>query len=121
MPRPVKDEPRDCFKTFRFTEAELARLEARAQARGQTLSAYVRSVVLEPPSTGTAASEITKKLHTPVRRDFAKQALAEQVRKVGTNLNQIAKRLNERRIDPPRELNVVLAEIRTLVREAREP
>jgi hypothetical protein len=121
MPRPVKDEPRDCFKTFRFTEAELVRLEGRAQARGQTLSAYIRSLVLEPLATGTAAAEITKKAHTPVRNDHDRQALAEQMRRVGTNLNQIARRMNERRIEPPRELTNVLSEIRTLVRQAREP
>ena len=53
MPRPIKDDPRDCFKSFRFTGAEVTRLEARARASGQTLSAYVRDRVLEPSSAGS--------------------------------------------------------------------
>ena len=47
MPRPAKDDPRDRFKTFRFTEAEITRLQARARASGRTLSSYVRRVLLE--------------------------------------------------------------------------
>jgi hypothetical protein len=46
--------------------------------------------------------------------------LAEQMRKVGVNLNQIARRMNEQRSPPPRQLTVLLDEIRSYVRQARE-
>jgi len=126
MPRPAKDDPRDCFKSFRFTEAEIGQLEARARASGQTLSAYVRGKVFDP-SDGDAASGVDP---GPVahpapggprrpRRDFATRMLAEQLRRVGTNLNQIAHRMNEQQIPPPRELTMVLDKIRALVREAQ--
>ena len=119
MPRPVKEDPRDCFKTFRFTQAEATRLEGRARAAGRSLSAYVRLLLLERPggeeATGPAHRDSP---HAPDRRQ---RILAEQMRKVGVNLNQIARRMNEQRIPPPRELVMVLDEIRTYVRQVRYP
>jgi hypothetical protein len=139
MPRPVKDDPRDCFKSFRFTEAEVTRLEARARTSGQTLSAYVRGKVLDPserdgvneghpdPSISPART-VPGGASLPVREGpfrpmnhFATRMLADQLRRVGTNLNQIARRMNELRIPPPRDLTMLIDEIRVLVREARAP
>ena len=124
MPRPVKDDPRDCFKSFRFTVAEITRLEARARASGLTLSAYVRGKVFDPSDSDAAPGADPRR--TPdgagprrSRSDYATRMLAEQLRRVGTNLNQIAHRMNEQRIPPPRELTLVLDKIRALVREAR--
>jgi Bacterial mobilisation protein (MobC) len=149
MPRPVKDDPRVKFKTFRFTEAEVTRLQARAKGSGQTLSSYVRARLLEgstreeaPPQD--ALSEPPRTLRgkydaywrmrqtgiegsgspadTAPRTSVPKsRILAEQLRRVGVNLNQIAHRMNELRIPPPRELTMVLDEIRTYVRQVREP
>jgi len=136
MPRPVKDDPRDCFKSFRFTEAEVTRLEARARAERRTLSSYVRARILaeEVPEGPTAVRSrrgpmdayYARKGEIAVagassRDRMAARLLAEQMRRVGVNLNQIARRMNEMRIPPPRELTMVLDEIRTYVREAREP
>jgi hypothetical protein len=140
MPRPIKDDPRDCFKTFRFTEAEIARLEARARATGRTLSSYVRMAVLDGHGWEAASGGRAEPEAVPVRRgrkrqahplsaeaaglpgeDFATLMLAEQMRRVGVNLNQIAKRMNEQRIPPPRELTRLLAEIRAYVRQVNEP
>jgi hypothetical protein len=141
MPRPVKDDPRDRFKTFRFTEAEVTRLEARARASGGTLSDYVRDRVLDSQAEpapgnrfepgGSDPHRSPSKNNPPggsagppgvARRNaFALRMLAEQLRKVGVNLNQIAKRMNEQRIRPPRELTMLLDEIRSYVRRAREP
>jgi DNA-binding transcriptional MerR regulator len=117
MPRPVKEDPRDCFKTFRFTEAEITRLEGRARAAGRTLSAYVRMTLLDRPEdrAGPASTAGAR------RFDRRERMLAEQMRKVGVNLNQIAHRMNEQRIPPPRELTMLLDEIRHYVRQAREP
>lgn len=119
MPRPVKDDPRDRFKTFRFTEAELTRLNAHAKAAGRTLSDYVRSRVLDTDERVPAKSRREGTLSS--RSEFALLSLAEQMRRVGVNLNQIAHRMNEQRIPPPRELTMVLDEIRTYVRKVLEP
>ena len=142
MPRPVKDDPRDCFKSFRFTQAEITRLEARARAERRTLSAYVRARILEleshpPPSAdapktsfGVVAEKLNARyaskrqieaLGTATRDRMAARLLAEQIRRIGVNLNQIARRMNEQRIPPPRDMTMLLDEIRTFVREARDP
>jgi hypothetical protein len=134
MPRPTKDDRRDRFRSFRFNDAEIARLRARARASGRTLSSYVRAKLLEVPAS--PAEPETGPVVTGKRRmahglsaegtglpegDFARRMLAEQMRRVGVNLNQIAKRMNEQRILPPRELTDILADIRAYVRQAREP
>ena len=67
------------------SEAERAMIEARAAAYGMTLSDFIRTVLLsdlkEPP---------------PARTDpDALRRLAFELSKVGTNLNQLAKRANE--------------------------
>jgi hypothetical protein len=186
MPRRYKADPRTYFKTFRFTAAELTRLESRARARRQGLSAFVRAVLFsgndgeelnthvtaprqgrgtnpaipgppEPPSIkgrlrssrqgistyvravlfgaqasagGTPSRTKPRGAQTgeasedyPIaasRRTSADRLLIDQLRRVGTNLNQIAHRMNERRIPPPRELTMTLDEIRDIVRRARE-
>lgn len=130
MPRSVKDDPRDCFKSFRFTAAEVTRLEARARARGQSVSAYVRSLVLgreqEEDTEGLSLSQPAYvDNRAPIGRTghtlFAVRALAEQLRRLGVNLNQIARRMNEQRTPPPPELGMLLDEIRAYVRQVREP
>jgi hypothetical protein len=117
MPRLVKEDPRDCFKTFRFTHAEVTRLEGRARALNRTLSAYVRMRLLDPAENEVSEGQTDRAAAaTPAGR--RRQALAEQMRKVGVNLNQIAHRMNEQRIPPPRELVMILDEIRAYVRQA---
>lgn len=90
MPRPIKDDPRDCFKTFRFTEAEVTRLETRARASGVSLSAYVRGKVLDPSDSDAAPSaDLKPGQHPPAgatpqrpqrRSDFATRTLTDQLR-----------------------------------------
>jgi hypothetical protein len=133
MPRPVKDDPRDRFKTFRFTEAEVTRLQARARASGRTLSSYVRRVLLD--SQAEAAGEAVGsgnpgglpgkgrgRKSAPRRpgEEYALRRLAEELRRVGVNLNQIARRMNEQRTPPPRELTMLLDDIRAYVGQARQ-
>jgi hypothetical protein len=120
MPRPLKEDPRDVFKTFRFTHAEVTRLESRARASGCNLSSYVRLLLLERPGDASEPETAAKSV-TPIRASqSAVAALVEQIRKVGVNLNQIAARMNERRSPPPRELTMLIDDIRGYVREARE-
>jgi hypothetical protein len=133
MPRPVKDDPRDRFKTFRFTEAEIARLEARARASGRTLSSYVRRALLDGhaeaateaagspnPDAGAGNGHPNNRAPRRPGGDYAVQRLAEEMRRVGVNLNQIAHRMNEQRTPPPRELTMLLDDIRAYVRKVRE-
>src|ERR1043165_1019233 len=54
MPRPLKEDPRDVFKTFRFTHAEVTRLEGRARASGRTLSSSGRFLLRGGPGVGPA-------------------------------------------------------------------
>lgn len=128
MPRSAyKEDPRTFFRTFRFTAAEVTRLESRARARRQGVSAYVRAMLFGQDDAGLAAGPGTPtaaEQDYPVRAgrraNAAERSLTNQLRKVGTNLNQIAHRMNEQRIPPPRELTRLLDEIRDLVRQARE-
>jgi hypothetical protein len=133
MPRPVKDDPRDRFKTFRFTEAEIARLEGRARASGRTLSSYVRRALLDGRAEAAAEAADSRKSDAgagnghPNNRaprrpggDYAIRRLAEEMHRVGVNLNQIARRMNALGIPPPRELTMAIDDIRTYVRRARE-
>ena len=120
MPRPLKEDPRDVFKTFRFTHAEVTGLESRARASGRTLSSYVRMLLLERPGDAPEP-ELMVKPATPVTvYQSGLAVLVEQIRKVGVNLNQIAARMNERRSPPPRDLTMLIDEIRSYVRQARD-
>jgi Bacterial mobilisation protein (MobC) len=128
MPRPVKDDPRDRFKTIRFSEAEITRLQARAS--GRTLSSYVRRVLLESAAEavneagpdGEPSATGRGRITAPRRpgEEYALRRLAEEMRRVGVNLNQIARRMNEQRTPPPRELTMLLDDIRSYVGEARQ-
>jgi hypothetical protein len=130
MPRPAKDDPRDRFKTFRFSEAEINRLQARARASGRTLSSYVRRVLLESQAEAASSGNpdggppgIRRGRLTVPRRpseEYALRRLAEEMRRVGVNLNQIARRMNEQRTPPPRELTILLDDIRSYVGQARQ-
>jgi hypothetical protein len=52
--------------------------------------------------------------------EYALRRLAEEMRRVGVNLNQIARRMNEQRTPPPRELTMLLDDIRAYVGQARQ-
>lgn len=98
MPRRHKADPRDRYVSFRCTEAEVTRLQGRAVRAGMSLSDYARHVLLmkDAPSAHTPAYAT---IENPATR-----LLAEQVRRVGVNINQIAHRMNELRIPPPGDL-----------------
>jgi hypothetical protein len=75
---------------IQVTPEERAEVEKRAKAQRVRLSDYVREAVLSP-----------EKAPLPPPRDVeAINALAFQLSKIGTNLNQLAKYTNERRALP---------------------
>lgn len=48
-------------------------------------------------------------------------SLAQQLRKIGVNVNQIAKHCNRFQVPPPAELDPLLTEIRALLASAWSP
>ena len=99
------------FISVRMNKAEKATIAARASAYGMRLSDFVRTVLLsdlkEPPPPRTDPAALMK--------------LAYELSKVGTNLNQLAKRANEAaRIGGDTELAALMAmetELRSLTAE----
>ena len=109
MARPPK-KPQDCHSkkiTVRFRPEELERLQDRADARGVTLSAYLRDAALRRPLPPIVPT---------VNREAAKQ-----LAKIGINLNQLARRANighvpEREFETLHELLSTLRELRFLLK-----
>jgi hypothetical protein len=75
------------FLAFRVTPEERAEVEAAAEAAGLTVSSFIRVKILKKIATG-------QKRKPRPDRVLLGQILG-QLGKVGGNLNQIAKRLNE--------------------------
>ena len=75
---------------IQLTTAERAEIERRAKATGNTLSDFARIVLLSD----------LKAPAPPARDSEAINALAFQLSKIGTNLNQLAKVANETRALP---------------------
>lgn len=111
MPRRKKDDPRDVNMTIRFSTAEITALQQRARIAGCTVAAYTRQAIFG------AAIEAATVPPPSVTDELAARELAHQVRMVGVNLNQIARRMNEEHSPPP-DLLVLLDEIRAYVRQA---
>lgn len=97
---------------FRVNGVEASTLRRRAQASGRTLSEFARAVLLGETSIDIKAARTLNAEAAEVAR-----ALTEQVRRVGVNLNQIARRMNELRTPPPPDFEALLRDIRRYVRE----
>ena len=95
----------------KFTPDEKAEIERRAKASGNRLSDYVRIVLL---------SELKAPL--PSKTDpEAVNALAFQLSKIGTNLNQLAKVANEtHRLALETELSVLIAQLAAIMAHVME-
>ena len=109
MARPRQGEVRDQQISFRLTLAEAVRLRERAARAGQSVSDYTRA----------AALGVARGIRGRGRRPFAMEpASFHQIRLLGVNLNQIAKRLNAQDMPAPPELAPLLAEIQAALRKA---
>jgi Bacterial mobilisation protein (MobC) len=86
-----------------LTQAEKTEITARANKTGNRVSDYARLVLLDP----------LKAPALPARDPAADRALAFQLSKIGTNLNQLAHIANETRALPH------LAEFRALAAEIK--
>jgi hypothetical protein len=109
MARPRQAEVRDQRVNVRLTLDELVHLNERAFRAGQSVSDYLRAAALASNGHRRAA-------RPPL---FAMEpASFHQIRRLGVNLNQIARRLNAQDLPAPPELAPLLADIQAALRKA---
>lgn len=72
--------------TFRLSEDEYQQLESYAEREGLTIGSYVRSRVLTTPTT--------RAIRRPVAEVELLRRFLSELHKLGSNHNQIAKRIN---------------------------
>lgn len=98
---------------FRVSPAERVEIEEAASAAGLSLASYVRGLVLDAPQT--------KKTRKPSIDRAALAQILAHVGKIGSNINQIARRLNQGKGVGFERLGAVLdevAEIKAAILEA---
>lgn len=114
MARPKKtvDERRRRGSGIRFTDEEFAVVAAKADALGTTVSAYVRDAALNRP---------LPRVVEPAAGSLALSfSLANELRRVGVNLNQIA-RLSHMGVERSEELTPLLEDIRLVLSRIHGP
>lgn len=91
MARPPKkdDGKLSAVVRFRCTETEKQTIQTAAQKTGQTISEYVRHMALHGNIT--------------IKQDLVELETAQQLRKIGVNLNQLTKAYNSTGT-PPKQL-----------------
>ena len=104
MGRPQVNNPRNHQVNFSFTEAEIDLLRRRADQAEMRLVDYGRLVLLRKSSMPVAApaAQIDRVTY-------------EQLKRLGNNLNQIARVVNATRSLPPRGLEELLRDIRLIL------
>lgn len=80
-------KPHDVRKNFRFTEAEASVLARHAAKAGVTESEYVRRLIVDPAHVFVSDANLLEAIYRELKRQ-------------GTNLNQIALAANSRKQDP---------------------
>jgi len=113
MGRKTSANPRLYRRTLRFTADEILAVEQAAAAAGMTFSDYVRQAATRGKGQHHPQARATRRAHDA--------GLELQARRLGTNLNQIAHRLNAQNLPAPPELAPLLADIRALINEAGAP
>lgn len=108
MARPKKHEKRDKQLNLKFTPREFVWLRRKAEGLGMKPGEYGRMQVLaeRPVSSGRQA--------VPHLDPLFLAALS----RIGNNLNQIARRLNQLQIEPPSTLEPLLQAIREMIGKA---
>jgi hypothetical protein len=110
MARPRKGEARDCHVGFRLTLEETLALREGAARAGQSLSDYARHATLSYRPHAAPRER---------RHPFAMEAATfHAIRRLGVNLNQIARRLNAQDRPAPPELAPLLADIHAALKKA---
>lgn len=114
MARPRKTEPRDRQLNLHLTQEEITAVRARASSAGMRLADYGRARVLAEEGRDAPASE---------GRGRVGMLFVLELKRIGNNLNQVARRLNGAPLPMlPPSLEPLLRDIRALIdRELREP
>lgn len=108
MPRPSAPSKRDRQLNIALHRSEVEALQARADARGMRLVDYARASLLTMRAA-SAAVVLPSKLE---------RLNLEQLKRVGNNLNQIARQLNALGQVVPDELTETLNSVRQILRGA---
>jgi hypothetical protein len=94
---------------YRVTDEELAAITALAELEGFTLSKFSRIRAL---CDRILSEVVTTPGPAPCEISPGERLIADQIRRVGINLNQIAHMQNKLRVPAPPELGPLLLEIR---------
>jgi hypothetical protein len=105
MPRPTSDIKRDRQLNIALRSDELAELKTRADARGMLLVDYARAALL---NMKVASYEVA----LPSKLDRLNH---EQLKRIGNNLNQLARQFNALGQVSAPELDQCLRELRLLI------
>lgn len=97
-------------KHIRFAAGELAFIEAIAESENSTFSDVVRRIV-------RSEADLIPMVDSALRPEI--QAMNEQLRKVGINLNQAVRAMNEGRVNYQEDLERALIAVGRLVVEQR--
>jgi hypothetical protein len=108
MGRPTKREKRDQQFNIKLTLREIASVRARAGAARMRPVDFGRTQLLADKPLRRAVSNAAPHLDT---------LFLLQLSRVGNNLNQIARKFNQTGLCPPATLEVLLRDIRELIRK----
>ena len=103
----VKKPHRNASLSIRFTEEELALIAVKAAEIGKTPSGFIRMCALQ-------AGEITPFIGE--QDAYILGAIADDMRKIGVNLNQVARAINSGRVPHADEMTIVLQSVVDVVR-----
>jgi hypothetical protein len=98
--------------TLRVSEAEQQEIEVLAEREGLTVGSYVRSRALSHPTTRAVR-------RPTVEVQLLSQLLA-QLGRVGSNLNQITRRVNSGEILRPADISEAIAACRHIAEQAKD-
>ena len=114
MARPPANIRRDRQLNFSLTGDELTRLRDRAAAAGMHLVDYGRGLLLRRRAPVACTCDLERAQVTGALTNAAR-LLVHELRRLGNNLNQIARRLHGRAEPAPPTLEPLLREIRVLL------
>lgn len=100
-PRSAPDERRTVQVNMRFSPTEASQLSEKADSAGMTTAAFGRAAMLGK----------SIKVQKSTAPDFMTR---NELRRIGVNLNQIAKAMNARHLPPPPQLVEMLHKLDTL-------
>lgn len=112
MARPkASNTVRDKHVSFRLSAEEHFTLMTKAHRSGMSVGDFVRARSLQARKRKAKDVELPSVLPAELN-------LVQQLRKIGVNVNQIARHCNRFQVPPPADLGPLLSEIRALLNAA---